>query len=43
MNFSIKWKWMQRHKEQICDCQGEGSVGEEWRGNLGLQDEKSYA
>ena len=43
MNFYVKQKWTQRHREQVCDCQGEGSVGEGWRGSLGLEDEKSYA
>ena len=43
MNFSIKWKWTQRRREQVCDCQGEGTVGEGWTGGLGLKDEISYA
>ena len=27
-----------RHREQTCDCQGRGEIGEGWNGHLGLAD-----
>ena len=35
MNFSVKQKWTQRHREQVCDCQGEGSCGRDGEGVWG--------
>ena len=38
MNISTQQKQADRHKEQICGCQGEGEVGEGSIGSLGLAD-----
>ena len=40
MNLSMKQT--HRHREQNCDCQGEGGVGEGWTGSLGLVDANYY-
>ena len=37
MNLSMKEKQTHKHREQTCDCQGEGG-GEKWIRNLGLAD-----
>ena len=42
MNLSMKQKWIHRHREQTCVCQGWGRAGEEWIGSLGLADASYY-
>ena len=42
MNPSMKQKQTHRHREQICGCQGEGTMGEQWVGRLGLADANYY-
>ena len=34
----IRMEESHRHKEQTCDCQGEGGMGKGWIGSLGLAD-----
>ena len=40
MNLSTKQ--IHRHREQTCDCQGRGEIGEGWSGHLGLADANHY-
>ena len=42
MNLSMKQKQTQRHREQTCDCQGGGRVGEGQSGSVGLVDANYY-
>ena len=41
MNLSTKQKQTQRHREQICGCQGREGWGG-WTGSLGLEDANYY-
>ena len=34
--------FIHRYREQICSCQGCGTVGEGWTGSLGLADASYY-
>ena len=42
MNLPMQQKQTHRHREQICGCQGEGTMGEQWVGRLGLADANYY-
>ena len=42
MYLPMQQKQTHRHREQICGCQGEGTMGEQWVRSLGLADANYY-